>query len=154
MVTACSITIPMPYASRCLRPLLCLGAGKTACTLLCLINRLVAIIYQYLFACCRKGREPSWLAQEVPKPWPKLSGTTLVMGDASGPNPTHALNLNFYHMYRWMNKASNNSLLQPLSIDIHSLCLALLRTLARTAGVQSCVTLAGVCTNGNAAHDL
>ncbi|KAL0034942.1 hypothetical protein WJX79_001785 [Trebouxia sp. C0005] len=56
--------------------------------------------------CIRKGRAPSWLEQHFPKPWPKLSGTTLVMGDASGPNPTHALNLNFYHMYRWMNKVS------------------------------------------------
>lgn len=26
------------------------------------------------------------------------------MGDASGPNPTHSLNLIFYHMYRWMKK--------------------------------------------------
>ena len=58
---------------------------------------------------CRKGREPSWLAQAVPKPWPMIAGTTLVMGDASGPNPTHALNLNFYHMYRWMQKVNNGS---------------------------------------------
>ena len=73
-------------------------------------------MHQNVFACCRKGREPSWLAQLLPKPWPKLSGTTLVMGDASGPNPTHALNLNFYHMYRWMNKASNNSWYTVLAI--------------------------------------
>ena len=31
-----------------------------------------------------------------------LSGTTLLLGMTSGPNPTHQLNIHFYHVYVWM----------------------------------------------------
>lgn len=31
-----------------------------------------------------------------------LNGTTLLLGTLSGPNPTHQLNIHFYHIYKWM----------------------------------------------------
>lgn len=31
-----------------------------------------------------------------------LKGTTLLLGTLSGPNPTHQLNIHFYHVYIWM----------------------------------------------------
>lgn len=31
-----------------------------------------------------------------------LNGTTLLLGTLSGPNPTHQLNIHFYHIYQWM----------------------------------------------------
>ncbi len=33
-----------------------------------------------------------------------LTGPTLLLGMLSGPNPTHQLNIHFYHMYLWMKK--------------------------------------------------
>ena len=34
-----------------------------------------------------------------------LKGTTLLLGQLSGPNPTHQLNIHFYNIYVWMKKS-------------------------------------------------
>ena len=76
-----------------------------------------AIGGQHLPSCngCRVGRKPSWLDKEVPQPWSTIKGTTLITGHLLGPNPTHQLNLHWYHIFRWMKQVSA----ADLSVSIH-----------------------------------
>ena len=35
-----------------------------------------------------------------------MRGLTLMMGQMLGSNPTHQLNLHFYHIFRWMQQVN------------------------------------------------
>lgn len=54
--------------------------------------------------CIRSGKKPAWLSKAVPGEWPVQPGMTLLMGELSGPNPTHSLSVHYIHIYRWMRK--------------------------------------------------
>lgn len=55
--------------------------------------------------CIRQTKFDSTLATVAAADRLHLTGTTLVMGRLSGPNPTHQLNIHFYYIYIWMKQA-------------------------------------------------